>query len=89
MLRDMPASDRPRERLLQVGERSVSAAELLAIILRTGVGGENVVHLAERLLAQFDGLSGLAKASIAELKDVKGIGKKGGHDQGQDRISPL
>jgi DNA repair protein RadC len=74
MMRDMPTSDRPRERLLQVGERSVSAAELLAIILRTGVGGENVVRLAERLLARFDGLTGLARASIAELKDVKGIG---------------
>ncbi len=74
MIKDMVESDRPRERLLQVGERAMSNAELLAIILRTGVGGENVVRLAERMLAQFGGLPGIAKASITELETVKGIG---------------
>lgn len=74
MIRDMAMSDRPRERLIQVGERALSTTELLAIIFRTGVGGENVVRLSERLLAHFDGLSGLARASIAELQQVKGIG---------------
>ena len=74
MMRDVVLSDRPRERLLQVGERAVSTSELLAIILRTGVGGENVVRLSERLLAQFSGLTGLAKASVSELQVVKGIG---------------
>ena len=74
MMRDVVLSDRPRERLLQVGERAVSTTELLAIILRIGSDGENVVRLSERLLAQFSGLTGLAKASVSELQVVKGIG---------------
>jgi DNA repair protein RadC len=74
MIRDMPSDDRPRERLMTVGATAVSSAELLAIILRTGIGGENVLRLAERLLAQFNGLPGLARATIAELQVVKGIG---------------
>jgi DNA repair protein RadC len=74
MSRDMAASDRPRERLVKVGERALSTTELLAIIFRTGVGGENVVRLSERLLARFGNLPGLARASISELQQVKGIG---------------
>jgi DNA repair protein RadC len=57
-----------------VGERAVSTAELLAIILRTGAPGENVLRLAERLLIAFKNLPGLARASIAELTEVKGVG---------------
>jgi DNA repair protein RadC len=74
MIRDLSAGDRPRERLMQVGERALSTAELLAITIRTGVGGENVVRLSERLLVHFGGLPGLARASITELQTVKGIG---------------
>ncbi len=57
-----------------VGAKAVSTAELLAIIMRTGVGGENVLRLAERLLAKFTDLPGIARASVAELQTVKGIG---------------
>lgn len=74
MIRDLSADDRPRERLMQVGERALSTAELLAIIIRTGVDGENVVRLSERLLVGFGGLPGLARASITELQSLKGIG---------------
>ena len=74
LMRDVPESDRPRERLKAVGERAVSTTELLAIQLRTGSGGESVNRLAERLLSAFDGLPGLAKATINELISVKGIG---------------
>ncbi len=74
MMRDLAASDKPRERLLHVGERAVSTAELIAIIIRVGVAGENVVRLSERILAYFGGLPGLARASVAELETVKGIG---------------
>ena len=74
MIRDLPQQERPRERLARVGAPALSTAELLAITLRTGVGGENVVRLAERLLAHFSGLPGLARASISELQQVKGVG---------------
>lgn len=74
MMRDMAEHNRPRERLLQVGERAVSTAELLAIILRTGAAGENVLRLSERLLSTFKDLPGLARASIVELTGVKGVG---------------
>jgi DNA repair protein RadC len=74
MIRDMAEHDRPRERLLKVGERAVSTTELLAIILRTGAAGENVLRLSERLLSTFKDLPGLARASIAELTEVNGIG---------------
>lgn len=74
MLRDMPLHDRPRERLIKVGPQAVSTTELLAIILRTGSGGENVLRLSERLLAHFGSLVGLARASVVELQKVKGIG---------------
>src|SRR5690606_18544784 len=74
LIRDMPRDERPRERLLHSGPEALSTTELLAITLRTGVGGENVVRLAERLLVQCDGLAGLARASINELCAVRGIG---------------
>jgi DNA repair protein RadC len=75
MIRHLPVESRPRERLLAVGATAVSSTELLAIILRTGVGGENVLRLAERLLAEFKSLPGLARATVAELTRVKGIGQ--------------
>lgn len=73
-IHELPSSERPRERLLQVGATALNTAELLAIIFRTGSGGENVLRLAERMLQRFDGLPGLARASIQELQQVKGVG---------------
>jgi DNA repair protein RadC len=73
-IKDLPVGERPRERLKKYGPGSLSNAELLAIILRTGVGGENVLNLAARLLAKFGGLIGLARASFSELCGEKGIG---------------
>ena len=74
-IRDMAENNRPRERLIQVGPGAVSTAELLAIILRTGGNGENVLRLAERLLLKFGSIPGLARATIPELMSVKGIGQ--------------
>ena len=74
-IRDMAENGRPRERLIQVGPGAVSTAELLAIILRTGGNGENVLRLAERLLLKFGSIPGLARATIPELMSVKGIGQ--------------
>lgn len=75
MIRDMAEQDRPRERLMKVGAGAVSTAELLAIVLRVGLPGENVLRLAERLLVEFKGLPGLSRAAVAELMRVKGIGE--------------
>jgi DNA repair protein RadC len=75
MIRDLPTRERPRERLIHAGEGALSTAELLAIILRTGVGGESVLDMATRLLARYDGLPGLARASVAELMAEKGLGE--------------
>ena len=74
MIRDMADTDRPRERLIQIGAEALSTAELLAIVLRSGLQGENVLRLAERLLIQFDHLPGLARASVTELTAANGIG---------------
>lgn len=74
MIRDLPVDERPRERLIRLGARVMSNADLLAIMMRTGVGGENVLRLAERLLARFKGLPGIARASLAELQTVHGVG---------------
>ena len=74
-IKDLPPTERPRERLMHAGEGALSTAELVAIILRTGVGGENVLTLASRLLSKYNGLSGLARASFAELRAERGLGR--------------
>ena len=73
MIRDLPPSERPRERLKSFGPSSLSNVELLAILLRTGVTGEGVVSLAGRVLSRFRGLAGLARASYSELCDERGV----------------
>jgi DNA repair protein RadC len=74
LIKEMPKEERPRERLTFYGEAALSNAELLAIALRTGSRTENAVGLAQRLLMTFQGVSGLARASVAELCQVSGIG---------------
>ena len=74
-IRDWPAAERPRERLVQQGAAALSDAELLAIFLRVGVRGKSAVDLARELLASFDGdLARLAAASAGELARLPGIG---------------
>lgn len=73
-IKELPSSERPRERLRNYGPGALSTAELLAIILRTGVDGQNVLTMATNLLARFQGLGGLAKASLQELTREKGLG---------------
>jgi DNA repair protein RadC len=75
MIRDLPADLRPRERLIFAGPGALSNAELLAIILRVGGRGENVVRMAERLLSHFGGVAGLAQASFDELRAAHGMGE--------------
>lgn len=75
MIRDLPADLRPRERLAYAGPAALNNAELLAIILRVGGRGENVIRMAERLLTKFDGLAGLAQAGFDELCHQHGMGE--------------
>jgi DNA repair protein RadC len=74
-LKDQPVSQRPRERLAADGADALSHAELIAILLRTGLKGTNVVQVGQQLLNRFGSLQALAKASIADLQKVKGIGR--------------
>jgi DNA repair protein RadC len=73
-IHDLPVEERPRERLVKFGEQSLSAQELLQILLGRGIAGESVVITAQKLLSQFGSLQKLAEASIEELSSVKGIG---------------
>jgi DNA repair protein RadC len=75
MMRDLPMDLRPRERMLYAGPSALSTAELLAIILRVGNKGENVIRMAERLLAQLGGVTGLAQANFEELCALHGMGE--------------
>jgi DNA repair protein RadC len=71
-IKDLPATMRPREKLLARGAAALGDAELLALLLRTGLKGTGVLQLAERLLAEFGGIAGLLNASSDDLKRVKG-----------------
>ena len=71
---DWPASERPREKLLERGAQSLSEAELLAIFLRTGVAGKSAVDLARELLAEFGGLRALLSADLDRFCRSKGLG---------------
>lgn len=75
-LRELPAGERPRERLIACGAAALSDAELLAILLRTGRRGENVIDLARRILAQFHttGLAELLRMPPQELARTEGLG---------------
>jgi DNA repair protein RadC len=71
---DLAETDRPRERLEKYGPQALSNSELLAILLRVGMAGENVIQLSQRLLADFHGLRGLHQASFDDVCRKKGIG---------------
>ena len=70
---DWPVSERPRERLLAQGAAALSDAELVAVLLRSGVRGKSAVELGRELLGHFNGLSGLLGAG-ADLAAIKGLG---------------
>jgi DNA repair protein RadC len=74
-IRDMPDDERPRERLAKLGADALRSAELIAILLRTGLKGMSAIQVAEQLLQRFSTLENLARASIEELRQVKGIGR--------------
>ena len=74
-IRDWPAAERPRERLLRHGAQALSDAELLAIFLRTGVPGKSAVDLARELLQRFGSLRGLLAAGQAAFCSAPGLGQ--------------
>jgi len=74
MLQHLPAEARPREKLLARGPAALSDAELLALVLRTGVTGQPVLALAQQLIDDFGGLSGLLHTDASDLKRVRGLG---------------
>jgi len=75
LIRDFPLSERQRERLRHYGAGHLSNSELLAILLRTGMQGENVLVMASRILAKFQGLAKLSRTSFDELCAEKGLSK--------------
>lgn len=74
-LKDQPASERPRERLIEHGAGALKLAELVAILIRTGIKGTNAVQIGEQLLKKYGSLHALAQASVDDLKNVRGIGR--------------
>ena len=73
-IRDWPAAERPREKLLEQGAAALSDAELLAIFLRTGVAGKSAVDLARHLLAEFGSLRALLEAELDQFSAHLGLG---------------
>jgi DNA repair protein RadC len=71
---DLPAALRPREKLMARGAAALADSELLALLLRTGTAGKNVLQLADELLGRFGGVAGLLHTGAEELKTVKGLG---------------
>src|ERR1035437_7066258 len=74
-LKDQPVSERPRERLVARGSDALTHAELIAILLRTGLKGANVGQVAQNVLKKYDhSLNALALATVDELKQISGVG---------------
>src|SRR6476660_1808902 len=73
-IRELPSSERPRERLQLRGAAGLTAAELIGLLWGSGSPGRSAIDLAADAIARFDGLSGLARASTPELEGIPGIG---------------
>jgi len=74
-IKDIPASERPRERLAANGADALGNSDLIAILLRTGLQGKSALVIGQELLAKFQTLDRLSQASVTELCKVKGIGR--------------
>lgn len=74
-MKDLPPESLPREKLHSHGVAALSDAEVLAIVLRTGIQGKNVLQLASELLLEFGGLAHLLNADASRIRSVKGLGK--------------
>ena len=74
LLKDLPQDARPREKLLARGPGALSDAELLALLLRSGLPGKNALQMGQELLKTFGGVSGLLNTPAEALKKIKGLG---------------
>src|SRR5215210_3276791 len=74
-IRELPADERPRERLQLRGAGGLSSAELVALLWGSGGRGRSAVDVAADAIATFDGLTGLARASGPELEVIAGVGE--------------
>ena len=74
LLKDLPQDARPREKLLARGPGALSDAELLALLLRTGLPGKNALQMGQELVDTFGGVSGLLHTGADALKKIKGLG---------------
>jgi DNA repair protein RadC len=73
-IREMPRDDRPREKLAARGASALSDAELIAILLRTGIEGANAVEVARQLIEKYGSLGALSRCTVREIAKIKGIG---------------
>jgi len=74
-IKDLPSSERPRERLAELGADALKTSELIAILLRTGLKGRSAIEIGQELLQKFGTLTDLERASIQQLRETKGIGR--------------
>lgn len=75
LIRELPDSEKPRERLMEQGADALKDSELIAILLRTGTKGTSAIQVAEQVIHKFDSLDALSRATIADLRQVKGVGR--------------
>jgi DNA repair protein RadC len=73
-IKDWPAGERPREKLLAMGPQALTEAELLAVFLRTGIAGRDALEIARDALVRFKGLNGLLAAARADVESLAGFG---------------
>lgn len=74
-IKDLPAAERPRERMAELGADALSHAELIAILLRTGMKGRSALQIGAEMIKQFQTLDGLSRASVEDLRKINGIGR--------------
>ena len=89
-IKDLPKNERPRERLAEKGADALRHAELIAILLRTGMKGRSAIEIADEMLQKFKSLDALSRASLEELRYVKNVeGVKGFKGVGRDKAIAL
>jgi DNA repair protein RadC len=74
-IKDLPEQERPRERLIAMGADSLKTSELIAILLRTGMKGISAMEMGEQLIRKYGTLENLARASVDDIRQIKGIGR--------------